>query len=203
MTATTQKTSLIRRPGAWLVIGIMAGGLALTGCLGGDKDPRCPSNYDPENPPLCVMQDSGSVFYQGSCTGCHGLEAEGHPGAVPPLANADYLMNNKRKTIEIVLAGYSDSLYVNGVWYMSDMPSFYDKSDFEIASILSYLRTVRNDSTVVSCDPDDVDEEGRAACVLIPRSKAEMKSDFVTVAEVKVVRDSLIEAGVIEEFIPE
>jgi hypothetical protein len=192
--------SLFRKPGTWIAAGMMLAVASFTGCnKSTDPEPEgCATTYDSLHVPLCVMVDSGEALYQGYCTGCHGIDGRGSAGGTPPHANADWFMNNKRKTIVAVLAGFGDSIFVNGMSYQSEMPSFGGAfSDREVASILSYLRAVLNDSTVTGCatynpnDPSTFDENGFAICQKTKRTEAQMKSDTVAVWEVKAVRDSI------------
>jgi hypothetical protein len=59
-----------------------------------------------------------------------------------------------------------------------------ENSNFYIASILTWLRSVRNDSLVTDCTAPGV-------CTKTARSAADMKRDTVAVWEVKAVRDTL------------
>jgi mono/diheme cytochrome c family protein len=146
---------------------------------------------------LCIdreaLIDSGTVLYDGYCTGCHGIGGKGTAGGVPPHANADFFLNNKRKTIEIVLGGYSDSLLVNGLWYNGGMPSLGEElSNREVASLLSYMRAILNDSIVTNCNAAAPDGDGFATCTKTARTPADIDSDSVAVWEVKAVRDSML-----------
>jgi hypothetical protein len=144
------------------------------------------------------LLDTGYALYQGYCTGCHGIEGRGSPGGVPPHANSDWFMNNKRKTIEAILKGYNDSIFVNGMPYYGEMPAYGSTfSNLEVAAILTYLRIVLNDSTVTSCtvynqnDPSTYDDNGFPHCQKVARTYAQRAADSVRVSEVKAVRDSL------------
>jgi hypothetical protein len=63
--------------------------------------------------------------------------------------------------------------------------------DLGVASVLTYLRSSLNDSTVVSCNSDSTDVNGFAICQKTPRLPADIAADSVGVWEVKAVRDSL------------
>jgi hypothetical protein len=105
-------------------------------------------------------------------------------------------MNNRHLVIRIVLNGYDDSIFVNGMWYMGSMPAHADAlTDVEIAGILTYLRSELNDSTVVSCNSDLFDDNGFAICQKTPRTVAQRSVDSVAAWEVKIRRDSLAAAN--------
>lgn len=141
--------------------------------------------------PRATLIDTGAVVFQ-NCSGCHGSEGHGYAGAVPPLANSNFFMADRKRVMRIVLGGYSEAITVNGVHYQGDMPSWAESlSDIKIASVLTYLRSQLNDSTVVSCDTTVIDDFGFAACTKTPRSAAERAIDSVGVWEVAFMRDSL------------
>jgi hypothetical protein len=145
---------------------------------------------------LTALRDTGAVVFQ-NCAGCHGDVGQGGRG--PALANSDFFMNNRQIVINLVLRGnqedplYIDSLVVNGVTYQGGgMPAqagYY--TDRQLAAVLTYLRSVLNDSLVLSCDPNTLDENFMPTCVKQERTQAAMDLDIVAPWEVKAVRDSL------------
>ncbi len=172
----------------------LAAGLFLAGCFdagsGPEKHPAAPSWADSAHAPRAVLLDSGAAYFQ-SCAGCHGPHGEGERG--PALANADYLMADRARSIRVVLEGVFDSIRVNGEpWPGYGMPGFGDMmTDFEIAAVLTYIRAVLNDSLVVSCIPQDLDEGIFASCEKEPRTAGEIAVDSIAVSEVAAVRASL------------
>lgn len=155
--------------------------------------------YDSTYMSRSAMLSVGDSVFNNNCTGCHGLEGHGVAGSTPPLANSDFFMADKRRVAEIVLTGLDDSVFVNGVPYTNGgMPPWGSYLDNQgVASILTYIRAVLNDSTVTSCEPYDVndpetqDASGFAICVKTARTPTEIANDSVSVLEVKAVRDSL------------
>jgi hypothetical protein len=183
-----------RRSTLLLLAGAVTLGLSITAC---DKTTN-PTVEGPcaDNAALCIsratMIDTGAVYFANNCTGCHGMNARGYAGATPPLANSDFFMNNRSKVMQIVLLGYDSAITVNGMSYQSTMPTWAESfSDFQIASILTYLRTQLNDSTVVSCNATEFDEEGFAVCTKVARTPAAIAADSVAVWEIAHMRDSL------------
>jgi hypothetical protein len=144
-----------------------------------------------------ALRDTGEVIFQ-TCAGCHG--GDGHGGRGPALANSDFFMNNRLKVINLVLRGnfeappYLDTFTVNGEHITGGgMPPWRESfTNVEIAGVLTYLRSVMNDSTVISCNPDLLDENtGKPVCVKQARSPAAMDLDSVAGWEIKLVRDTL------------
>jgi cytochrome c5 len=204
----TTARSFFRKPATWLIAGALVTLATFTGCEKKTTEPEEPDYYvcTSASDTLCIpreaLADTGMTVYNGYCTGCHNLGGQGSAGSTPPHANADWFMNNKHKTIITMLAGLTDSIFVNGMWYHGEMPSFKDNlSNREIAGILTYLRTVLNDSTVVSCvtynaaDTSTYDVNGFPRCTKVPRTLAARNADTVAVWEVKAVRDSIDEAA--------
>lgn len=83
---------------------------------------------------------AGRALYQGTCSVCHGGQGEGMEGVFPPLAESDFLMADKRRSIEVVLNGLEGPITVNGKDYDSVMPPMSQLSDDEIANILTFVR---------------------------------------------------------------
>jgi hypothetical protein len=193
------KSNMLRRPGFWLLAGSALALTTLMACnssSGSDpKEELCPDSYaagsyDSLHVPLCVMADTGAALYEGFCTNCHNA-GNGSAGFTPPHKNADFVQQNKYKMMQIVLGGYEDSLKVNGLWYTGGMPSFaLDLSNHEVASVLTYIRVMLNDSTVGTCDTAHL-VDGFATCQKTLRTVGTRKSDSVAVWEVKHVRDSI------------
>lgn len=89
---------------------------------------------------LAEQVDAGKTLYQGTCSVCHGVDGKGMEGVFPPLEKSDYLMADKRRSIEVVLNGLSGPVTVNGKTYNSVMPPMSQLNDDGIANILTYVR---------------------------------------------------------------
>ena len=64
------------------------------------------------------------------------------PGAYPPLAGSEWLLNNPEVPIRIVLHGVQGPITVKGSSFNNAMTPFGDQlSDAEIAAVLSYERS--------------------------------------------------------------
>lgn len=80
----------------------------------------------------------GKTVYEDFCMQCHMATGEGIPGAFPPLAKADYLLNNRTKAIHAVKYGLQGPITVNGTDYNSIMAplGLYDD---EVADVMNYI----------------------------------------------------------------
>jgi nitrite reductase (NO-forming) / hydroxylamine reductase len=82
---------------------------------------------------------AGRRVYQNVCQACHGVEGKGLPGAFPPVANSDWIAENKDRLIEIILKGLSGPIVVNGQQYNAVMPPMAYLSDVDIANVLTFV----------------------------------------------------------------
>ena len=90
--------------------------------------------------------ESGKALFLGTCSTCHQMEGQGIPKVFPPLAKSDYLMADKRRSIELLLNGLSGKVIVNGQEYASVMPPMSHMADDELANILTYVRNAFGNS---------------------------------------------------------
>jgi mono/diheme cytochrome c family protein len=81
----------------------------------------------------------GKEIYTVQCVTCHLEQGEGIEGAFPPLAKSDYMMADKKRSIQQILHGASGEIKVNGVTYNGDMPAV-DLTDEEVSDVLNYVR---------------------------------------------------------------
>lgn len=82
----------------------------------------------------------GERAYKANCMACHQGNGAGLANAFPPLANSDFLMADKERSIRVVTQGLSGPVVVNGTTYNSVMPSL-NLSDDEVANILTFVRS--------------------------------------------------------------
>src|SRR5262249_5975028 len=83
---------------------------------------------------------AGGVLFKGTCSVCHQAAGQGIPSVFPPLAKSDFLMADKRRSVEIVLKGLNGPVTVNGQSFNSSMPPMSQLRDDEIANILTFVR---------------------------------------------------------------
>jgi len=81
----------------------------------------------------------GKEIYVSYCISCHMEQGTGIEGTYPPLAKADYLMADKKRSIMQVLNGAKDEMKVNGKVYNQEMVAI-DLTDDQISDVLNYVR---------------------------------------------------------------
>lgn len=92
----------------------------------------------------------GKEIFNSYCMSCHMAEGEGVPGVYPPLAGSDYLMEDKERSIQIVMHGTEGEIVVNGQTYNMPMPSM-NLSNEQVTHVLNYVRNSwGNEGEVVS-----------------------------------------------------
>jgi nitrite reductase (NO-forming) len=84
--------------------------------------------------------EKGKRVYLQACAMCHQMDGKGLPQVFPPLANSDYLMADKTRSIEVVLRGLSGPVTVNGHVYNGVMPPQVQLSDDQVANVLTFIR---------------------------------------------------------------
>jgi nitrite reductase (NO-forming) len=89
---------------------------------------------------------AGQARYARPSSVCHQTGGEGLEGVFPPLVKSDYLMADKRRSIEVILNGLSGPIEVNGKRYDSVMPPMSQINDDGIANILTYVRNAFGNS---------------------------------------------------------
>ena len=81
----------------------------------------------------------GKEVYISYCISCHMEQGEGIESVYPPLAKSDYLMADKKRSIQQLLNGVNGPIKVKGITYNSEMSGF-DLSDQEASDVLNYIR---------------------------------------------------------------
>ncbi len=88
-----------------------------------------------------VSKVDGMSVYNTICAACHQQNGQGLPGAFPPLAGSDWLVEDPETPIRIVLHGLSGSIDVKGTTFNNVMPEWGSRlSNEEIAAVLTYAR---------------------------------------------------------------
>jgi mono/diheme cytochrome c family protein len=96
----------------------------------------------------------GQEVYITYCLSCHMQEGTGIENLYPPLAKSDYLMADKKRSIQQVLYGANEEMQVNGKSYHTPMVGF-DLSDEQTSDVLNYIRNSwKNKGAVVT--PGDI-----------------------------------------------
>jgi nitrite reductase (NO-forming) len=87
-----------------------------------------------------IHMEKGKRVFMQHCAMCHQLDGKGLPTVFPPLAQSDYLMADKKRSIGIVLRGLSGSITVNGQTYDGVMPPQVMLNDEQVAHVLTFIR---------------------------------------------------------------
>jgi mono/diheme cytochrome c family protein len=88
---------------------------------------------------LKASMGRGKELYITYCLSCHMDSGQGVENVYPPLAKADYMMADKKRSIQQVLYGAEGEMKVNGKPYNQPMAGF-DLKDEEVSDILNYVR---------------------------------------------------------------
>lgn len=81
----------------------------------------------------------GKEVYFEVCATCHKANGKGSRGKYPPLANSNYLMADKERSIKIIISGLSGPISVNHVAYDDEMLPL-DLTQQETMDVLNYIR---------------------------------------------------------------
>lgn len=85
------------------------------------------------------QNDRGKKIYNEKCFKCHQTTGMGIPGVFPPLKGSDFLKSaTKRKLLEQVLHGSSETYTVNGMPYSTPMPAQVDNIKDALA-VVNYV----------------------------------------------------------------
>ena len=104
----------------------------------------------PKNKP--AENDMGEKIYMDKCITCHQANGKGIPKVFPPLAQSDYLLNDKVGGAIQVLKGSHKDLVVNGVTYNSEMPPQVFSSEEAVAVIKYVLNHFGNPGGTITID---------------------------------------------------
>ena len=88
----------------------------------------------------------GKMIFDQICSTCHMAGGKGIPDSIPPLANSDFLMANKKRSLQIVMYGTFGPIQVNGLSYDNVMPPI-SGSDDNVAAVLTFVRNSLNGAT--------------------------------------------------------
>ena len=83
--------------------------------------------------------ERGKDIYITNCLTCHLDQGEGIEDVYPPLAKSDYLMADKKGSVQQILYGASGEMKVNGKVYSAEMAGI-DLNDQQASDVLNYIR---------------------------------------------------------------
>lgn len=81
---------------------------------------------------------AGEKVYGKTCKACHQASGKGIPSAFPPLAESDYLLEDKNRAIKTVLEGLSGEITVNGNTFNGTMTP-QAITDQEVVDVMNYV----------------------------------------------------------------
>lgn len=81
---------------------------------------------------------AGKALYNTTCFACHQANGQGLPSVFPPLAKADYMLEDVNRAISGVIFGQIAPMTVNGKPYNSLMTP-QTLNDDEIASVMTIV----------------------------------------------------------------
>ncbi|MDH3652618.1 MAG: cytochrome c [Saprospiraceae bacterium] len=87
---------------------------------------------------LAASKERGEEIYNDFCITCHMAVGEGIPGAFPPLAGSDYLLEQTDAAIKAVKYGQEGPLTVNGTTYNGIMTPLYLEDD-EVMDVMNFI----------------------------------------------------------------
>ncbi|WP_448566747.1 c-type cytochrome [Thermus sp.] len=100
---------------------------------------------------LALAQD-GKALYGQRCAACHGSEAQGVPGAIPPLAG-NPRGQDEAHVLKVIKEGISGPLEVAGTTYNGVMPPMPQVTEAEARAIAAYLKGLSGGSQEAQAVP--------------------------------------------------
>jgi nitrite reductase (NO-forming) len=97
------------------------------------------SSFERQTFDLKASIERGKDLYTTYCMQCHMDSGQGVEGVYPPLARADYMMADKKRSIQQVLYGAEGEMKVNGKTYNQPMQGI-ELKDPDVSDILNYVR---------------------------------------------------------------
>jgi mono/diheme cytochrome c family protein len=87
-----------------------------------------------------VVDNSGEASYNKHCAGCHGADGEGLGNYIPPLKDADFLIENENQLACIIKYGIDETILVNGTEYTQPMGGLSQLDNAEVTNLINFIR---------------------------------------------------------------
>ncbi len=84
-------------------------------------------------------RNQGKVLYERNCQSCHMESGQGLGRLLPPVANADYVLEHRAELACIIRHGISGPIQVNGVTYEGEMEGNRQLTDVEINNLVHFI----------------------------------------------------------------
>ena len=81
----------------------------------------------------------GQALYKTHCANCHQDNGQGLAGLYPPIAESDFLKDNKNLILCSMRNGLKDTIVVNGKTYRQPMPANTQLQALDVAEIATYI----------------------------------------------------------------
>lgn len=128
------------------VLFLSLGMFGMISCGGGNKstesttsDAAAAPEVTQEAPAMDLTAGEAIYNGKGTCFTCHQVNGQGLAPAFPPLANADYLLENKFRAIHQTINGSDHPITVNGVEYPGKVMTKVELTDQEVADVVNYI----------------------------------------------------------------
>ncbi|MBX2846349.1 MAG: cytochrome c [Saprospiraceae bacterium] len=82
----------------------------------------------------------GQALYETHCGNCHLNNGQGIGTLMPPLKNADYILENRADLACIITNGLEGEIEVNEITYNNPMLPITELSEVDIVNILNYIQ---------------------------------------------------------------
>lgn len=112
-------------------------GILFASC-GGSGDEGSEEGSGQEQADAGDQYPEGKKVYDKLCSVCHQTNGQGLEGMYPPLANSDYMLEDRARAIKQVINGSSGEITVNSKKYDAVMPP-QGLSNEEIVDVLNYV----------------------------------------------------------------
>lgn len=81
----------------------------------------------------------GERIYKNTCAQCHQVDGKGLNDLYPPLANSDYLLEDKQRAACIIWQGTDSEIVVNGRTYDMKMLPVEGMSVTKVTDVMNYI----------------------------------------------------------------
>jgi len=121
--------------------------LTMVSC-GGDKSVN-EQTLDRLDQKELQLYTNGRQLYTRYCQNCHMEDGQGLGQLIPPLAKADYLINDLSRAARLIKYGQKGPIEVNGKTYNQPMPANPKLTNQEIQMLLTYIGNAWGNSSKI------------------------------------------------------
>lgn len=155
----------------FLLVAMISAGIIITSCGGGGNQTseekstvQAAGPYADLPADIQAMMPRGEELYKTKCTVCHQANGQGIENVFPPLANADYLLADKKRAVAQTLNGSKIEMIVNGKKYNQEMVHQVDTHEDAVAVINYVLNNFGNKGGFITvAEVKDIEIKPRTA----------------------------------------